>query len=134
MIGVTVSYRLEPKQHRLVPRKVEPRAPPQRRSSDRTARMLALAHYVEILVDEGRVTDYAAAARILGLTRARMTQVMNLLLLAPDIQKGLLLGRLIAPERQLRRVLQIPDWQGQRTPVASPDNGVHLAGGLRQVR
>ena len=47
---VTVSYRLVPKQHRLVPRMVEPKPPPRRRPSDRTARMLALAHHVEALL------------------------------------------------------------------------------------
>jgi hypothetical protein len=80
--------------------------------------MLALAHYVEILVEEGRIPDYAAAARILGLTRARMTQVMNLLLLEPGIQEGVLLGSLRAPERQLRIALRSGEWESQEGLVA----------------
>jgi hypothetical protein len=112
--GVTVSYRLEAKQHRVLQSKEKPTPPPrQPRFSDRTARMLALAHHVEILVEEGSLPDYAAAARILGVTRARMTQVMNLLLLAPDIQDRLLLGTLTPPERQLRLALRSADWDSQ---------------------
>jgi len=42
--------------------------------------MLALAHRVEQLVARGEVDGYAVVARALGLTRARMTQVMNMLL------------------------------------------------------
>jgi hypothetical protein len=79
--------------------------------------MLALAHHVEILVEEGRLPDYAAAARILRITRARMTQVMNLLLLAPEIQERLLLGTLSAPERRLRIALRSADWEAQRSVV-----------------
>ena len=41
--------------------------------------MLALAHYVERLVEEGAVRSYADAARQLGVSRARMSQILNLL-------------------------------------------------------
>ena len=47
-----------------------------------------LALHVEWLIEDGELEDYADAARALGLTRARLTQVMNLLLLAPKIQSG----------------------------------------------
>ena len=57
-----------------------------RGTGDRTARLLALAHHIDRLVEEGRLRDYAEAAGVLGLTRARVTQVMNLMLLAPEIQ------------------------------------------------
>jgi hypothetical protein len=79
--------------------------------------MIAMAHHVEALVEEGRLPDYAAAARVLGITRARMTQVMNLLLLAPRIQDGLLLGTLEVPERRLRLALRSADWEAQRSVV-----------------
>lgn len=111
MSRVTVTYRLEPKVHRALPMKEKPKPSPRpRRQSDRTARMLALAHHVEALVEGGRLPDYAATSRILGLTRARMTQVLNLLLLAPGIQERLLLGTLNVPERQLRLAFRSADW------------------------
>ena len=75
--------------------------------------MLALAHYIERQIDEGAISDYAAAARALGLTRARITQVMNLLLLAPEIQGRILRRELALTERALRRVVGEPEWEGQ---------------------
>ena len=79
--------------------------------------MIALAHHVEDLVERGVLSDYADAARILGLTNARVTQVMNLLQLAPDLQEGLLLGNLNVPERRLRVGLRCPDWAAQRAAI-----------------
>ena len=79
----------------------------------RAARMLALAHHVDRLVDAGDLTSYAAAGRLLGLTRARMTQIENLTLLAPEIQAQLVAGVTDISERRLRRVVQKADWQSQ---------------------
>lgn len=75
--------------------------------------MLALAHHVDRLIDAGELTGYAAAGRLLGLTRARMTQIENLTLLAPGIQVQLLAGATDISERRLRRVVQKADWQSQ---------------------
>ena len=85
----------------------------------RAARMLALAHHVERLADDGALPDYAAAARPLGLTRARLTQVMNLLLLAPRIQEKVLAGDLRASERGLRSVVGESEWERQAAAVES---------------
>ncbi len=82
--------------------------------TSRAARMLALAHHVERLVEAGQLESVAAAARSLGLTRARMTQVMNLLLLAPGVQEELLVGRLRVSERALRCVVAMPEWSAQQ--------------------
>ncbi len=79
----------------------------------RTARMLALAHHVERLIDAGELSGYAEAARSLGLTRARLTQVMGLLLLAPKIQERILSGDLRASERSLRSAVREPGWERQ---------------------
>ncbi len=76
----------------------------------RAAQMLALAHHVERLVEAGELTGYAEAARSLGLTRARMTQVMNLLLLAPEIQEQVLVRKINGSERRLRKVVKEADW------------------------
>lgn len=56
----------------------------------RVARILALAHRYQALVQSGDVRDYADLARLVGVSRPRMTQIMSLLLLAPDIQEAVL--------------------------------------------
>jgi hypothetical protein len=83
------------------------------------ARRLALAHRIAEEVESGKYSDYADVARQHGLTRARVTQLMNLLLLAPDIQEEVLalefpVGREAVTERHLRRVLGSLCWEHQR--------------------
>lgn len=56
----------------------------------RISRLMALAHHFEQLVVSGAVKDYAELARLGMVSRARITQIMNLLLLAPDIQEAIL--------------------------------------------
>jgi hypothetical protein len=56
----------------------------------RISRYMALAIHFEDLIRQGVVTDYADLARLGHVTRARVTQIMNLRLLAPDIQESLL--------------------------------------------
>jgi hypothetical protein len=68
----------------------------------RIARQLALAHLVERMVDEGKIRNYAEAARRLGVTRARMSQILNLLTLPHAVQERILLGREHLSERRLR--------------------------------
>lgn len=86
----------------------------------RVARLMALAIRLERLVAEGVARDYADLARLGGVTRARLTQIMNLTLLAPDIQEALLfLPRTLrrrdsVNEPQLRAIAAIPDWRKQR--------------------
>ncbi len=83
------------------------------RGPSRTARMLALAHHIERLIEAGELSGYAEAARSLGLTRARLTQVMNLLLLAPEIQGRIATEALILGERALRLAVGEPSWAAQ---------------------
>jgi hypothetical protein len=59
-----------------------PKPEPVRRPA-KVARMLAIAHHLQSAIDRGLVADRAAVARKLGLTRARVTQLLDLLLLAP---------------------------------------------------
>ena len=85
---------------------VEPTAPPPPAEPStppptRTARMLALAYHVEALIDSGKLRDYADAARRLGVSRARMTQVSNLRWLPCAVQERILGGEKIS-ERELR--------------------------------
>lgn len=86
----------------------------------RIARLMALAIRFERLLAEGEVRDYADLARLGHVTRARVTQIMNLLNLAPDIQEELLFlpatesGRDRIKEWQLRPIAAEADWCMQR--------------------
>ena len=85
----------------------------------RVARLLALAHKIDSMIRNGELDDLADAARRLNLTRARVTQITNLLLLAPEIQEAILdmplvtNGRNPTTERQLRPMATEPDWNKQ---------------------
>ena len=85
----------------------------------RVVRMLALAYKIDAMICNGELRDLATAARVMGLTRARVTQVMNLLLLAPSIQEEILdlspvnAGRDPVSERALRRIVAEVDWNAQ---------------------
>jgi hypothetical protein len=95
-----------------------PKPEPVRRPAH-VARMLALAHHLQGAIDRGLVPDRAAVARRLGFTRARVTQLLDLLLLAPDIQVKVLEmdavdGREPTSERALRAVAHAGSWAEQR--------------------
>lgn len=53
-------------------------------------RLMELAIRLDPLILAGEVTDYSELARLGHVTRARMSQIMNLLMLAPDIQEEIL--------------------------------------------
>ena len=82
----------------------------------RIARLMALAIRFEGLVREETVRDYAELAQRGHVTRARMTQIMKLLDLAPDIQEQLLFLPPIKGlnERNIRRIVRRIDWREQR--------------------
>ena len=86
----------------------------------RVTRLMALAIKFDGLIREGVVRDYADLAGLGHVTRARMTQVMNLLNLAPDVQEDLLFlpkmmsGRDPVSERNLRRITAMVRWDRQR--------------------
>jgi hypothetical protein len=86
----------------------------------RVARLMALAIKVDGLISSGAIADQAEAARLGHVTRARMTQIMNLLLLAPDIQEAILAlprvkhGRDPIVETHLRPIVAKFDWRRQR--------------------
>ena len=90
--------------------------PPSKASAkpaSRIARMLALAHHVEQLVDDGTLRDYAHAAELLGVSRARIAQLNNLLNLSPGIQEAILARELVISERAVRSLLADPEWKNQ---------------------
>lgn len=75
----------------------------------RLARMLAYAHYMRRLLDDDVVESAAEISRRMGTSRARVTQLLNLLELPTATQEDILLGRTTATERQLRRAAATPD-------------------------
>lgn len=86
----------------------------------RIARLMALAIRLDGLIERGAVTNQAELAEVGHVTRARVTQIMNLLHLAPDIQEELLDlppvrgGRDPVTERDLRPIAAELDWNRQR--------------------
>lgn len=117
MSSATVRCRF-PAQARRVSEQPEPLAlvsPPRtnKRHAGRAACLLALAHHVERLIEDGELPSYAAAARALGLTRARLTQVLGLTLLSPSVQERVLTGELDMSERAFRPLAARAEWQSQ---------------------
>lgn len=79
---------------------VEPAAPTfETGQVPRVARLMALAIRFEELVRLGEVESHADLARLGQVTRARISQIMDLLCLAPDIQEELLFLPRIERER-----------------------------------
>jgi hypothetical protein len=86
---------------------------------------MALAIHFDQLLHDGVAADQAELARLGHVSRARLTQIMNLLTLAPDIQGELLKlpptqrGREHLCERQLRPIAALASWPRQRRKWAT---------------
>ena len=86
----------------------------------RISRLVALAIHFDGLIRSGAVRDYAELARLGHVSRTRVTQIMSLLQLAPDIQEELLhlprtvSGRDATTERHIRPLLALVNWKAQR--------------------
>lgn len=86
----------------------------------RVSRLMALAIHFDRLIREGKVADQSELARLAHVTQPRMTQIMNLLQLAPDVQEELLHlppikeGKDPLTERDLRPVAALVEWAIQR--------------------
>lgn len=91
----------------------------------RVAKYMALAMRFEQLLAAGEVQNYAEIARLANVTRARVTQIMNLLLLAPDLQERLLFlprieaGRDTITLGDLQAIALQPSWEVQRRMMGS---------------
>jgi hypothetical protein len=81
---------------------------------------MALALRLDELVRTGQVASYSALASLGHVTRARISQIMNLLHLAPDIQEALLFlpptqrGRDAIILADLMPITAAFDWRKQR--------------------
>jgi len=71
------------------------------------------------MIRSWELKDWAEAARLIGVTRARMTQIANLMLLAPEIQEDILgsppasRGNDAVTEHDLRVIVMPVDWKKQ---------------------
>ena len=96
----------------------------------RISRLMALAIKMEQLVQEGHVHDYTELARVGHVSRARVTQIMNLNLLAPDIQEEILFlprtkrGRDPIREHAVRPIAATLDWGKQRRMWKALQRGI----------
>ncbi len=85
----------------------------------RISRLMALAIHFDGLIRKGIVRDYVDIARLGGVSKARVSQIMDLLNLAPEIQEEILFlprvtGRDEVTERLFRPVVAAVDWEVQR--------------------
>ena len=98
----------------------------ERRSTDaigrtpRISRLMAMAIHMDRLLREGVVSDRAELARLSYVSRARITQIMNMNFLAPDLQEEILFlprvtkGRDPIRDHAVRKIALIPEWGKQR--------------------
>jgi hypothetical protein len=89
------------------------------------ALVLALAHRVQSDIDAGALKDRAEAARRLGISKARVTQILDLILLSPRIQEAVLATETLdgaepVTVRALREVLKHETWVLQEAVWATP--------------
>lgn len=82
----------------------------------RITKMMALAIRLDHLLKSGQVADQAELARVGHVSRARLTQIMNLCHLSPRLQEELLdwpLAWLEVDEKWLRSIASDFNWQRQ---------------------
>lgn len=105
----------------------------------RAARMLAVAHALSAMLAKDRAPSRAELAKALQMSEARLSQLLDLVLLAPDIQEELLFlelppGRDRLPERALRSVVRALDWPEQRRRFARLREAAGIPGAATGVR
>lgn len=86
----------------------------------RVSQVMALAIHCEQLIQRGLIKNQSELAHYAQISTGRMTQIMTLLNLAPEIQEKILClpeverGRATLTEIEVRRIAMEPDWTVQR--------------------
>ncbi|QDT62451.1 hypothetical protein SV7mr_49990 [Stieleria bergensis] len=86
----------------------------------RVTKLMALAIRFDQLIRDGIVEDQGEIARLGHVTPARLSQIMGMLSLAPEIQEAILFlprvdkGHDRVTEREVRRIARVMDWVVQR--------------------
>jgi hypothetical protein len=109
-------------QFQLRPRHMKdaPEAAPQRGKRPRVAEVLALAISFDDMIRRGIAKDYTDLARLGCISKERVSQIMRLVWLAPDIQQEILTlprtprGRFHVGEVALRKIAGRMLWVEQR--------------------
>lgn len=87
----------------------------------RITQVLALAIHMEDMIRRGEAKDYADLARLSCLCRERISQIVRLNFLAPDIQVEVLFlppannSRFPMSETALRKIANLVSWVDQRS-------------------
>jgi hypothetical protein len=98
----------------------------------RITQVLALALQFEDMLHRGESKDYADLARLCGLCRERVSQIMRLTYLAPDIQVELIYlpstptGQYPISETTVRKVASLLSWAEQRQEWQRLKHGHHV--------
>ena len=109
--------------------------PPPSARVPRVSRLMALAIHLDEQLRRGELRDYAQIAQLGQVSRARITQIMSLLNLAPDIQEAILYippverGRDPIRELILRPIAAEPVWVRQGRMWRRLKHAVPLTGG-----
>lgn len=119
-----VSFSLQPAVRTInrPPKQSAPSVPiePEYTRLPRITQVLALALQFQEMIDRGEVRQHADLARLGCVSRERISQIMILTWLAPDIQEEILRlpprprGRCSINELALRELARLPTWQIQR--------------------
>jgi len=121
---LTAKHKIEFKSGKRTAKKIveagQSQVPPPQGRLPRITKMMALAIRLDHLIKSGQITDQAELARVGHVSRARLTQIMDLNLLAPDIQEEILALPLVPSgkdkmlEKELRRIVFVFSWRTQR--------------------
>jgi hypothetical protein len=123
--NLQVTVRLQPtvRQIQRSPRKLAAVTTPTLRqgSLPRISRALALALHFQQMIERGEVRTYTDLARLAAVSKERISQLMMLNWLAPDIQDAVLnlpptfAGRFPISETKMREIAKQPNWAEQRS-------------------
>jgi hypothetical protein len=112
------TYRAARGQNRIGPPRTAKRPPVPK--VPHIAKLMALAIRLDHLLESRQIKDQAELARTACITRARVTQVLNLTNLAPDIQRAILElppaldSTPCLREKEVRSIAIEPNWIKQR--------------------
>ncbi len=117
MNNLTIEYACHFKRSNKQKKLVAGKKPKPKHKLPGVTKMLALAHYYQKLLDDTVIVkDYAEIATFTGVSWARITQIMNLLFLAPDIQTAIIDGKVgeVRTEQKIRAIACLMCWEEQR--------------------
>ena len=104
--------------------------------ADATLRIPRISQLMALAIRFDSVADQTTLAQLGGVTRSRLTQIMDLLHLAPDIQEELLFlppsSRIV--ERTLRPIVRLVRWDEQRKLFARRERSSTAGGDRAQNR